>query len=199
MSQSTPRPDPGRPFFLGAAAGVLVLSAMLGLAGCGSGRDATEPPGEAPDPAGRDIETPALPAPPRPERLVALPEWAVVGTHRYYLDPDSIERVAEVVRYTIVVESASGAVNIFNEGIICSEGGEGRRYGFGSRAGELRPVVAGSWERVSGRGPLAYRRVLTDRYLCDDLGWPLSVEQVRARIRGLASAWPQDLSPPRGN
>lgn len=69
---------------------------------------------------------------------------------RQYIDKASLEVGSDgAVRYTLVVESASGARNVSFEGLRCTPGGEYRVYAFGHE-GRFKTAV-GDWVSLRGR------------------------------------------------
>jgi hypothetical protein len=72
----------------------------------------------------------------------------------------------EVVRYTLVAESASGARNLSYEGIRCTPNGAFRIYAFG-QDGRFEPAVGGDdWQRINAPNSNPARRELWRHYLC---------------------------------
>ena len=96
-------------------------------------------------------ETVVLPAYPRKDRLI---EFFVAATSefRFYVDAASLGVAKDVVHYTLVARSSTGAENVTFEGMRCSTG-EVRIYAVGrdgswfGRPGEWRPIQPRSFER----------------------------------------------------
>lgn len=127
----------------------------------------------------KQIEFPEVP---RDGDLVALDAGAIGGGYDYYIDPKSVTLGSDdVTRYTVVLESSSGARSIYYEGIHC-ETSRTRTYAYASRESEFRPLAASEWKRVYAEGPFAYRPFLEKEFICDAKGWPLEPTQVRKRL-----------------
>ncbi len=62
----------------------------------------------------------------------------------------------EVVRYTLVARSNSGASNVSFEGIRCTLNGDYKIYGYGT-GNRLKPAAEMDWRRVGKSGPESYR------------------------------------------
>jgi hypothetical protein len=108
----------------------------------------------------------ALPPWPKDADLVELRLDGPSGLLRYYIDGRNLAvGNDEVVRYTLVAESASGARNISFEGIRCTPKGEHRIYAYGI-GGRFEPAPAGDWQRLPAAGTNDYRRQLHGQVLC---------------------------------
>jgi hypothetical protein len=109
----------------------------------------------------------------------------------FYVDPDSLSVVNDdVVRYTVLIESNSGASNIMYEGIRCSTN-EYRTYAYGTHDEKFSKARASSWTRITSTisGAMTHRYNFKRYYLCDDLGRPLSASVSLQRIR-----YPEDFA-----
>lgn len=108
-----------------------------------------------------------LPALPKPENLLKF-EPSSASNNRFYVDAASIFVGDDgTVRYTLVIESASGAQNISHEGIRC-ETFEQKIYAYGGRDGMWRPTRAPQWRPVNYQDSYRQRRVLAADYFCRD-------------------------------
>jgi hypothetical protein len=104
------------------------------------------------------------------------------GSYEYFIDQTSVAMGSdEVLRYTVVLESKTGARNIFYEGIHCASS-EYRTYAYATQTGGFKPMASKAWRKLKATGPYDYRRLLAERYVCDQNGWALDEEQVRKRI-----------------
>ncbi len=85
---------------------------------------------------------------------------------RYFIDGRNLT-VGEdqVVRYTLVIRSGSGADNVSFEGIRCNVL-EFKTYAFGNGRGELRPLKVPVWERIQRHGLHRYHLNLRELYFC---------------------------------
>ncbi len=71
----------------------------------------------------------------------------------------------EVVRYTLVARSNSGASNVSFEGIRCTLNGDYKIYGYGT-GNRLKPAAEMDWRRVGKSGPESYRDDLWRYHFC---------------------------------
>ena len=84
---------------------------------------------------------------------------------RQYVDAKSIAVGRDgVVRYTLVVESGSGARNVSFEGLRCTPHGMFKLYAYG--AGGRFEATEGEWQNIRGRGHDKIHRDLHGRILC---------------------------------
>ena len=128
-----------------------------------------------------------LPPFPSESDLRAVDAAGTGSRYRFLLDVSSLSLGPDrAVRYTIVVQSPSGAANVFYEGIRCWSR-EFRTFGYGTPQGAMRPVSRSAWKdlRLQGRsGTSSYRRVLADRYVCDPDGGPSDLRDLKRRLQG---------------
>ncbi len=152
----------------------LVLAALLTLVTCvvGARDDAFVPDPEPPVPASVQEGEPwsegavRLPAWPRDADLVYFPVDGNEGGFRYAIDGRALEIGRDqVVRYTLVAESASGARNLSFEGIRCTPKGHYRVYAYGT-SGRFAPVPETDWQPIAQDGTERYRYDLWRSYLC---------------------------------
>ena len=123
-----------------------------------------------------------LPAWPDPGRLLEVTVNRANFPFRVYLDPESLSIGEDrVLRYTVVVVSASGARNISFEGIRCGQRSY-RRYAYGAGAAWV-PLSDEPWRPLLEDGMDSYRYVLYRDYLCDLTNPFQKVEDVLRRIR----------------
>jgi hypothetical protein len=107
----------------------------------------------------------ALPPYPLEENLQEFTVDAMGGRFRYFLDTKGIGAGDDnVIRYTLVVRSKSGAENVSHEGLRCSTG-EYKLYGYGVR-NELKPVRKPTWKPITTRRQDSHRYLLRDQF-CD--------------------------------
>jgi hypothetical protein len=85
----------------------------------------------------------------------------------YYIDAKSLSvgENDEVVRYTLVVHSITGAENVFYEGIRC-DSEEYKTYAFGTGDGKLKPFRDPQWRPIQNLQHMKYRKDLLEHYLC---------------------------------
>ncbi|MGK0172717.1 MAG: hypothetical protein ACI9W2_004457 [Gammaproteobacteria bacterium] len=104
--------------------------------------------------------------------------------HRHYIDTHSLSiGKDEVLRFTVVVEAGTTR-NILYEGMRCTTR-EFRSMGFTTGERAFRERRNNQWRRLYStvKGANWFRWVLWDRYLCDDAGQWMSVDEVVARLR----------------
>lgn len=107
-----------------------------------------------------------LPPYPKNENLLAVP-LPVTDTLRIYVDRVSLSRAADrVARFTLVVESPSGARSVFYDGVRC-ETREYKTYAIGSPEHVFTPVKEAVWRRIPQPAINAFRYHLYRNYICD--------------------------------
>lgn len=112
---------------------------------------------------------------------------------RHYIDTKSLSVDAQkIVRYTVIVESRSGARNIAYEGIRCTPNGQHRIYAYGT-VGRFEPVPDAPWRVVSDSAVPPYARDLQRFFLCVPLKFePRPVKEMPRILSGRGS--PRDQS-----
>ncbi len=124
----------------------------------------------------------ALPPFPLRRNLLAFEAGDVSNRNRYFIDRTSLSLGADdVIRYTVVIQSETGLVNILHEGLRCLTR-EVKRYGFGTADGEMKPSQFDPWRRVRIRGMAAYQRELFNEYFCSDTRHPNTPERIIERL-----------------
>lgn len=105
--------------------------------------------------------------PPAPKTENLLPFFvSAVTDNRFYIDGPSIAPGKDgVVRYTLVIKSSAGAVNISYEGIRCSSE-EVKRYAFGRADGHWGKARNPSWETIGYKDVNRQHHVLYDDFFC---------------------------------
>lgn len=88
----------------------------------------------------------------------------------------------DLVRYTIVIKSNSGAVNVLYEGIRCSAV-EYRTYAYGSTDGKMIVARNSEWKPIVGNSSMAHRYNLFHYYVCDKEHVPYKRNVMMDRIR----------------
>ncbi len=101
---------------------------------------------------------------------------------KIYIDTLSVRQGKDsVVRYTVVLISATGVWNISNEGLHCGEN-KYRRYAYGYE-GEWRELEDAPWLPLRGHGVNQYRRIFYNDYMCNQSDPYLEPRQIIERIR----------------
>lgn len=107
-----------------------------------------------------------LPSYPKDGDLLAV-SLPPADTLKIYIDRQSLSRGADrVVRFSLVVESPSGARNVFYDGIRC-ETREYKTYAIGNPDRAFTPVKEATWRRISQPAINAFRYYLYRHYICD--------------------------------
>lgn len=107
----------------------------------------------------------ALPAFPDDSRLESVPMPAS-DTIKVSVDKNSIVRGTDgVLRFTLVIETPSGARSIFFDGVRCSTR-EYKTYALGTQDGRFQPVLNASWQFITHVPFNGYRYVLYKQYAC---------------------------------
>ena len=126
-----------------------------------------------------------LPAFPHSGDMVELhPEFFDAGA-RVFLDVASLSQPAPgVVRYTVLIVTATGRGNLFYESINC-EKKEWRRLAYGTRAGEFDAIVSPRWRTLEAGGSTGYHRALARYFVCiEDNRLADRAEDLRRRLAG---------------
>ncbi|MBI5783554.1 MAG: CNP1-like family protein [Gammaproteobacteria bacterium] len=107
-----------------------------------------------------------LPPYPRDQDLLAVPLLST-DTLKIYIDRASLSRGADrVARFSLVVESPSGARSVFHDGLRC-ETREYKTYAIGSPEHVFTPVKDAAWRRIPQPAMNAFRYHLYRHYICD--------------------------------
>lgn len=105
-----------------------------------------------------------LPPWPRDGDLVEL-KLDVATPFRYFIDGRNLSIGSDqVVRYTLVAESRSGARNVSVEGIRCTPQGQYKVYAYGN-GGAFTPHEI-DWQPIAPREPADYHSMLHGHFLC---------------------------------
>ncbi len=107
-----------------------------------------------------------LPPYPKDQDLLAVP-LSATDTIKVYIDRTSLSRGADhVARFSLVVESPSGARSVFYEGLRC-ETREYKTYAVGTPEQTFTPVKQAAWRPIPQPAMNAFRYHLYRDYLCD--------------------------------
>ena len=171
----------------------MVAVALLGMPAVHA-RDDADNPNRRDDltPAERGVltapqaskQTELEPLPPFPQARRLIPVRGDTGDldYNYFIDVDSVSLTSDdVLFYTIVIQSPTGSSNIIYEGIRCATK-EVKTLAFGTKDGRFARMAKPEWVYVHTRGPLAYRTMLVDLYVCDKNGWAVDADTVLERL-----------------
>ena len=111
--------------------------------------------------------------PPYPNgKNLVLVEAGSETSHKFYVDPASISVGTDgVVRYTTVVKTTGGAVNVAFEGMRC-ETREGKLYAIGRSDGTWVRARNPKWERIVLRDLKPHTFMLYREYFCPSRAHP---------------------------
>lgn len=124
-----------------------------------------------------------IPPFPDEDKLIKVEMDRAIGPFTYYIDPDTLT-VGEddVVRYTVVIKSSSGALNVLYEGLRCSAT-EYRTYAYGTSDGKMSKATVSEWTRIYNTGSLSHRYNFYQYYMCDKKQLPYRRDIALQRIR----------------
>lgn len=123
-----------------------------------------------------------LPAFPRDEDLLPVDVQMTNTDFQFFIDSKTIAISEDnVVAYTAVIKSDSGAKNVLREGIRCGFA-QYKLYAYGTADENFYANKAPEWQDIPRKGTNAYRKELA-RYLCGENLLPLKPKQILGRIR----------------
>ena len=129
----------------------------------------------------REIEA-ELPAYPKAENLVPF-GGGPASTHRFFVDAPSLSIGADgVVRYTLVIKSSGGAMNVTHEGIRCDERQQ-KTYAIGQPQGAWTRARDPQWRYIEYRAFNNHHRLLHNEYLCLDRQPVKTPQEIVKRLR----------------
>lgn len=127
-----------------------------------------------------------LPPYPQEADLIELRLDAPNARFRYFIDGANLRiGTDQVVRYTLVVRSQTGAENVAVEGLRCDTP-QYKVYAYGSH-GSFTTVTKGEWQRIGPGEVDPAQRELQRYYLCQPGHYkPRSPEEMGSALRGRA-------------
>jgi hypothetical protein len=124
---------------------------------------------------------------PKESDLVAVNGPSAYSNYQYLIDVKTLNVGADdVVRYSIIIRSASGSDNAFYEGLHCSES-RVKTYAFGridddgKQAYIMRKRI--NWKAVRSSGVNGYTENLATSYFCDHNGAILKRHEIIQNIK----------------
>lgn len=118
-----------------------------------------------------------LPSYPRDSDLIPV-TLANSFTLKIYLDSKSISQAKDrIVRFSLIVESLSGARNVFFDGIRC-ETREYKTYAIGTAEKQYEAVKDSQWQRIPMLEFNSFRDYLYRHYICDSFSNPRSPSEL---------------------
>jgi hypothetical protein len=128
-----------------------------------------------------EVET-QLPALPRPENLIPFVVSAA-SDNRFLVDSASISVASDgVVRYTLVVRSASGAQNVSYEGLRCASAAR-RLYAFGHADKTWSKARSNQWVSVENSTLNRQHAALYYEYFCPNGNIVRDADEARQALR----------------
>jgi hypothetical protein len=125
-----------------------------------------------------------LPAYPQDADLVEFPVDNSDSPFRYFIDTKSLTvgSADQVVHFTLVTQSPSGARNISFEGLRCDTRAY-KTYAFGTGKGRFRPLKTPRWKRIKPSSPYRHYQDLREFYFCQpDRYRPYPVAEIVRRF-----------------
>jgi len=124
----------------------------------------------------------SLPPAPAADNLVVI-DVGSTSENTFALDRESVTFGADdVIRYTLVVTSPSGARNVSYEGMRCATA-ERRLYAFGRRDGSWSAARNGKWATISDNGLNRHHAALYYDYFCTVGGMVSDTESARRVLK----------------
>jgi hypothetical protein len=126
----------------------------------------------------------AIELPPYPDDRNLLPvPMNNIDTLKVYIEDKSISRAPDrVARFSLVVESPSGARSVFYDGYRC-ETRQYKTYAIGTSQHTWSPVTNAQWQTVPRSEINAFRDVIYRRYVCDGQKSARSPEDLRRLLQ----------------
>lgn len=129
-----------------------------------------------------------LPAYPKNENLVPFFVTSASG-NKFMIDVASISLGKDdVLRYTVVIESPSGARTVNYEGLRC-ESAERKIYAFGQADGKWSENKRAAWEVIKVRSQLSYHKPLFEDIFCDRGIPPRNTEEAVRKFKQSAGGY----------
>lgn len=125
----------------------------------------------------------SLPAYPDEDKLVPVELDRGDSRFNYYLDPESLSvGKDDVVRYTVVITSGSGASNVLYEGLRCSRR-EYRTYAYGTLDKTFTKARVSEWKLFYDGDRMKHRYSFYRDSMCSKVHEPNKPDVIMQRIR----------------
>jgi len=130
-----------------------------------------------------------IPAFPQSDDLLKVEVDRADMPFNFYIDSKNISVSNDdgITRYTVVLESNSGAKNVLFEGIRCQTA-EFRTYAYGTYDNKLVKARTSKWERIQNNGYMVHRYDFFRHYMCNERQTPNPVREVLQKIE-----YPEDF------
>ncbi|HEC11915.1 MAG TPA: hypothetical protein ENI80_01470 [Acidiferrobacteraceae bacterium] len=123
-----------------------------------------------------------IPAYPKDRNLMEV-AGSPTDRGRLFVDSRSVTLGKDkVVRFAYVIESTSGARNVFFEGIRC-DAQQYKTYAYGTPEGKWKPISDPKWQPLRYWGQSPYRYNLARDYLCAENEYARSPRDIVRRIK----------------
>ncbi len=140
----------------------------------------------AADPDWKESEVPA-PAAVDLKRLISV-DMGLQSQLKWGIDPQSLKITPDgVVRYVVVAQSSSGAVNAMYEGLRCSNA-EFKTYARYNKDSGWNTLPQSDWKSLRETGPSNHPLRLAKLGLCDGAAPPSSEREALRQLRSANSA-----------
>ena len=171
---------------------LIACCVVVPLSGYAQPRTAAEDEGEPSPRMELEVKLPPLP---KVANLLQF-EPSAASANRFYIDAESILIGADgIVRYTLVVNSPSGAETVSREGMRCDTK-ERKFYAFGRSDGTWANARANEWQRIVYMEINRQYGVLYVDYFCPDGS---SISSAADAIRRFKYGVPYGAPPRSGN
>jgi hypothetical protein len=118
---------------------------------------------------------------PRDENLIRIAMAAT--SNEFFVDSQSVSLGADnVIRYTMLIRSNAGALNVTYEGIRC-ETREKKLYHLGRKDATWSAARASKWSEVTGSGAVTYQKILMNDFFCPKEDSVKSAEEALGALR----------------
>lgn len=108
----------------------------------------------------------AVTPPPYPQDADLIAVAMAATSNEFFVDRKSISIGADkVLRYTMLIRSNAGAVNVTYEGIRC-ETREKKLFHMGRKDGTWGAARAAKWSLISASGAVTYQKILMNDFFC---------------------------------
>lgn len=125
-----------------------------------------------------------LPAAPLPKNWLVFPTIPS-ATQKFFIDSASLSiDKNDVIRYTLISKSSSGAINISYEGIRCTTH-EKKQYALGRADGTWSMSRRNQWEPIIGQRTNPAYFILAQDYFCKDRTNMGNIEKIISKLRDL--------------
>jgi len=125
-----------------------------------------------------------FPAYPKADDMIKVEVDRINMPFNVYIDSKNLTVLPEggVVRYTVVIQSASGANNVLYEGIRCRVG-QYRTYAYGTYDKKFSKAITSEWKDIEENEFMVHRDNFLSYYMCNKQGELYSVDEMLSRIK----------------